>query len=114
MKCTVSLIVISFYVKLNVMSGKTSQESITGMCELENLAGEIVVCCGINHNTSEARRNGRHFVYDICKFNFLHQNCCMILILVDSRPNGQIGNKNNIGSNNGLAPNKWQAIICNQ
>ena len=60
-------------------------------------------------NTSKPRQNGHHFVDDIFKCIFLNENIWISTnISLKFVPKGQI----NIGSDNGLVPNRGQAITC--
>ena len=53
--------------------------------------------------------NGWHFGDKHFVFIFFNQNCILNQISVMFPPQGPI---NSIGSYNGLAPNRWQAMIC--
>ena len=53
---------------------------------------------------------GRHFPDDIFKFIFFNENVSLaIIISLKFVPKGPI---NSFGSDDGLAPARWQAIIC--
>ena len=60
-------------------------------------------------NSSRPGQNGRHFT-DIFKCIFINKKCCIsIWVSLKFVPKGLIDNVS-IGSGNGLAPNRWQAI----
>ena len=63
-------------------------------------------------NTLMQRQNGRHSAYGIFKLISLYEDYC-ILIVFSSKFVPQVSNQQRscIGSDNGLAPNKRQAII---
>ena len=63
-------------------------------------------------NTLRPRQNGSHFPDDIFKWIFLNENVWIsINISLKFVPRGPINNNSNIGSGNGLAPTRRQAII---
>ena len=61
-------------------------------------------------NTLKPRQNGRHFLDDIFKCIFLNESV-WISIEISLVPKGPINNKSSIGSDNGLAPTRRQAIF---
>ena len=62
-------------------------------------------------NTLRPRQNGRQFPDNILKCTFLNENVWILIkTLLHFSPKGQI-NKIAVGSDNGLAPARWQAII---
>ena len=63
-------------------------------------------------NTLRPRRNGRHFADDTFKRIFLIENVSFFIeISLTFVPKGSINNIPAIGSDNGLAPTRRQAII---
>ena len=72
----------------------------------------LLTWCRHGLDTLRPRQNGRHFADDICKgiylnenFSILHKNFTAICSLGSNRHNGSIV------SDDGLAPNRRQAII---
>ena len=62
-------------------------------------------------NILRPRQNGRHFADDIFKCIFLTENVWISMnISLKFVPKVQINNSS-IGSDNGLAPTRWQAIV---
>ena len=62
-------------------------------------------------NTLKPRQNGRHFADDIFKCIFLNENVWIpIKFSMKFVPKGPI---NSIGADNGLAPDRRQAIVWN-
>ena len=67
-------------------------------------------CCTLN--TLRPRQDGRYFADDIFECIFLNENfCTLIKISLKSVRKRQIDNNPVLGSDNGLAPNRRQAII---
>ena len=63
-------------------------------------------------NTLRPRQNGRYFPDNISKRIFLNENCCILMKMsLKFVPQGSIKNIPCIGSDNGLAPVRRQAII---
>ena len=63
-------------------------------------------------NTLRPRRNEQHFADDIFKRIFFNENVWIsIKISLEFVPKGPINNIPTLGSGNGLAPNRRQAII---
>ena len=74
-------------------------------------------CCYMGYpprmylNTLRPRQNGRHFADDIFNCIFLNENFWISNISLKCVPYGLIEKYVIVGSDNGLAPNKRQAII---
>ena len=65
-------------------------------------------------NTLRPRHNGHHFAEDIFKCIFLNENVWIpIKISLNFVPYSPINIYSIIGSDNGLVPARWQAIIWN-
>ena len=63
-------------------------------------------------NTLRRRQNGHHFADDIFKCIFLNENVWILIkISVKFVPEDPVNKYYSIGSDNGLAPNRQQAII---
>ena len=73
----------------------------------------IIQICSQGPSTLRPRQNGRHFPDDIFKWIFLNENVWIsINIPLKFVPRGPINNiHTNIGSGNGLAPTRRQAIF---
>ena len=63
-------------------------------------------------NTLRPTQNGRHFVDDFFKDIFLNENFGIPNnISLNYVPQGLVDNTSSLGSDNGLVPNRWRAII---
>ena len=63
-------------------------------------------------NTLRLRQTGHYFPHNIFKYIFFNENAWIsIKISLKFVPQGPNENKSTLGSGNGLAPNRWQAII---
>ena len=69
-------------------------------------------CIKNDVNTLRPRQNGRHFADDVFKHILLNENAWIsIKISLNFVSKGPINNISSIGSDNGLAPTRRQAII---
>ena len=100
-------------IHLRAMSQEMFVKLIRNMCPEMTLLWLLPHLSGASFiNTLRPRQNGRHFADAIFKCILLNENAWISLeISLKFVPKVQINNINSIGSDNGMAPARRQAII---